>query len=88
MEVGASVRGSLALIKTARAWALLHGRMYVTPEDIELLFVPVLGHRLLLAPTFLAETRSLTRNQALEHDQGAVPRTGAGAASRLGERGR
>ena len=66
VDVGASVRGSLALIKTARAWALLHGRMYVTPEDIELLFVPVLGHRLLLAPTFLAETRSLTRNQALE----------------------
>ncbi len=69
VEVGASVRGSLALIKTARAWALLHGRSYVTPEDIELLFIPVLGHRLLLAPTYLAETRNLTRDQALAQIQ-------------------
>jgi MoxR-like ATPase len=69
VEVGASVRGSLALIKTACAWALLHGRMYVTPEDVELLFIPVLGHRLLLAPTYLAETRSLTREQALRQIQ-------------------
>jgi MoxR-like ATPase len=65
LEVGASVRGSLALIKTARAWALLHQRTYVTPEDVELLFVPVLGHRLMLSPTYLAETRSLSRDEAL-----------------------
>lgn len=65
VDVGASVRGSLALIKTARAWALLHGRSYVIPQDIELLFLPVLGHRLLLSPTYLAETRSLSRDQAL-----------------------
>ena len=65
VEVGASVRGSLALIKTARAWALLHERSYVTPDDVELLFVPVLGHRLLLSPTYLAETRSLSRDEAL-----------------------
>ena len=63
--MGASVRGSLALIKTARAWALLHGRVYVIPRDIELLFLPVLGHRLLLSPTYLAETRSLSRGEAL-----------------------
>ena len=69
IEVGASVRGSLALIKTACAWALLHGRMYVTPEDIQLLFIPVLGHRLLLAPTYLAETRTLTRQQTLQQIQ-------------------
>jgi MoxR-like ATPase len=65
VDVGASVRGSLALIKTARSWALLHGRVYVIPRDIELLFLPVLGHRLLLSPTYLAETRSLSRDEAL-----------------------
>jgi MoxR-like ATPase len=40
-----------------RAWALLEGRAYATPADVELLFLPVLGHRLLLTPTALAEAR-------------------------------
>jgi MoxR-like ATPase len=66
VEIGASVRGSLALDRTARAWALLHGRDYVTAQDIETLFLPVLGHRLLLTPAFLAETRGLTAAQGLE----------------------
>jgi len=66
VEVGASVRGSLALAKTARAWALLHGRDHVLPEDIEQLFVPVLGHRLVLRSAYLAETRHLSAAAALE----------------------
>jgi MoxR-like ATPase len=65
VEVGASVRGSLALIRIARAWALLHGRDYVTPEDVQLLFTPVIGHRLILAPTYLAQTRNLSREEVL-----------------------
>ena len=65
VEVGASVRGSLTLERTARAWALLHGRDHVVPEDIERLFLPVLGHRLLLTSAFLAETRALGRDEAL-----------------------
>ena len=66
VEVGASVRGSLALDRTARAWALLHGRDYVTADDIERLFLPVIGHRLLLTPSFLAETRNLAPQEALD----------------------
>jgi MoxR-like ATPase len=65
VEVGASVRGTLALDRTARAWALLHGRDYVTADDLERLFLPVLGHRLLLTPAFLAETRGLAPGEAL-----------------------
>jgi MoxR-like ATPase len=65
IDVGASVRGSLALIKVARSWALLNGRIYVIPDDLDVLFLPVLGHRLLLSPAFLAETRDLSRNEAL-----------------------
>jgi MoxR-like ATPase len=65
VAVGASVRGSLTLERTARAWALLHGRGHVVPEDIELLFLPVVGHRLLLTASFLAETRALGRDEAL-----------------------
>jgi MoxR-like ATPase len=66
VAVGASVRGSLTLERTVRAWALLHGRAHVVPKDIELLFLPVLGHRLLLTASFLAETRALGRDEALE----------------------
>jgi MoxR-like ATPase len=66
VDLGASVRGSLALDRTARAWALLHGRDYVTAQDVERLFLPVLGHRLLLTPAFIAETRGLTADAALE----------------------
>jgi MoxR-like ATPase len=65
LEVGASVRGSLTLERTARAWALLHGRDHVLPEDVEHLFLPVLGHRLLLTSSYAAETRALDRDQAL-----------------------
>jgi len=65
VAVGASVRGSLMLERTARAWALLHGRDHVVPGDVELLFLPVLGHRLLLTVAYIAETRSLGRAEAL-----------------------
>ncbi len=55
--VGASVRGSLALERAARAWALMHERDYVVPADIERLFLPVLGHRVVFTPAKLAEAR-------------------------------
>ena len=57
VDLGASVRGSLALERAARAWALAVGREYVVPDDIELLFAPVLGHRLILAPDVLVDER-------------------------------
>jgi len=65
VEVGSSVRGSLALAKTARAWALLQGRDHVLPTDVVYLFIPVLGHRLVLRPAFVAETRQLSYSGAL-----------------------
>jgi MoxR-like ATPase len=66
VALGASVRGSLTLERTARAWALLQARNHVIPEDIERLFLPVLGHRLLLTASYYAETHSLGRDVALE----------------------
>ena len=59
VAIGASVRGSLALEKAARAWALLQNRDYVVPEDVEELFLPVIGHRILFTPAFLVEVRRL-----------------------------
>ena len=43
--LGVSPRGALALLNAARAYAMLRGRAYVTPEDIKFLAVPVLAHR-------------------------------------------
>jgi len=48
--VGASPRGSLALLKLTRAQAALDGRDYVLPDDIKSLAVPALAHRLILSP--------------------------------------
>ena len=50
VQVGASPRGGLALLKLARGRALLDGRGYVTPEDVKAVAVPALAHRLTLAP--------------------------------------
>jgi MoxR-like ATPase len=65
VSIGASVRGSLALERAARAWALLDGRAYATPEDVERMFAPVLGHRLVFAPSFIAESRGRSRDEIL-----------------------
>ena len=48
VEVGASPRGSLAVMKLARAQAALSGREYVTPDDVKAVAVPALAHRLVL----------------------------------------
>jgi MoxR-like ATPase len=50
LAVGASPRGSLALLKLARAAAALAGRDFVIPEDVKAVAVPALGHRLVLRP--------------------------------------
>ncbi|RLF85924.1 magnesium chelatase [Thermococci archaeon] len=48
IEVGASPRGSLALLKLSRAYAALEGRDYVIPDDVKKVAVPALSHRLIL----------------------------------------
>ena len=50
VQVGASPRGALALFKLARANAALDGRDFVTPEDVKVVAVPALAHRLTLRP--------------------------------------
>ena len=50
VQVGASPRGSLALLKLARCTAALRGRDYVTPDDVKAVAVPALAHRLTLRP--------------------------------------
>ncbi len=50
LAVGASPRGSLALLKMARARAALAGRDYVIPDDVKSVAIPALAHRLILSP--------------------------------------
>jgi MoxR-like ATPase len=64
--IGASVRGSLALERAARAWALLGDRDFVTPADVEHVFLPVLSHRVAFTPGYLAEMRRAGWEAALE----------------------
>ena len=48
--MGASPRGSLGLLLSARAYAVVDGRDYVTPEDVKAVAVPVLAHRITVKP--------------------------------------
>ena len=79
--IGSSVRGSLALERAARAWALLGGRGYVLPEDIERLFVPVLVHRVVFTTGFVARARATSWPEAIEEFRSAclelAPRPGS-----------
>lgn len=50
VAVGASPRGTLALLKLSRAWAAIQGRAFVLPDDVKLFVKPALNHRLILRP--------------------------------------
>jgi MoxR-like ATPase len=54
---GAGSRGPLALVRGARAVALLEGRNFVIPDDIKRIALPALRHRIALAPDALLEGR-------------------------------
>lgn len=55
IEVGASPRGGLALMKVARAHAALSGRDFVTPDDVKMFVTEALGHRLIMKMEYAIE---------------------------------
>jgi len=55
VAVGASPRGTLALLKLARAKAVLAGRDFVIPDDVKFVAIPALAHRLILSPDLWAQ---------------------------------
>lgn len=63
-EYGASTRASITLDKVCRAYAYLEGRDFVTPEDVQLMALDVLRHRIIL--TFSAETKGVSKNDAIK----------------------
>ncbi|WP_028455187.1 AAA family ATPase [Chitinilyticum litopenaei] len=61
--IGAGPRGGIALVRLARAWALLEGRDFVTPDDIKHCALPVLRHRVAITPE--AELEGLDADRLL-----------------------
>ena len=51
IAIGVSTRGTLTMVNAVRAFAYVHGRNYVVPEDIRSLEEPVFGHRIILKPS-------------------------------------
>jgi len=70
VQLGVSMRGSLALVRCAKTWAVVHGRTFVVPDDIKELVAPVLAHRLMLTPE--AEFGHLTAEQVIGRALAAV----------------
>jgi MoxR-like ATPase len=50
IQLGASPRASIALFRTAQAWAAIQGRNFVLPDDVKRMVQPVMAHRLILRP--------------------------------------
>jgi len=71
VRVGASPRGSLAVMKLARAKAALSGRGFVLPDDVQEVAVPALAHRLILRPEFWAQ--DLSEERVIEEVLAQVP---------------
>jgi MoxR-like ATPase len=75
VRLGVSPRGSLALLKAARATAAADGRSYVTPEDVKAVATSVLAHRILLRPEAELEGRTNSELVARALQGVPVPRT-------------
>jgi MoxR-like ATPase len=69
--LGVSPRGATALLATARAWAWLSGRSFVTPDDVQVLARPTFRHRIQLRPE--AELEGTTADAVLESVLATVP---------------
>src|SRR5215468_6711857 len=77
VQVGASPRGSLALMLLSRARAALGGRDFVVPEDVKAVAVPALAHRLTLKPEMWL--RQVPGSSVIQEVLGAVPTPASGA---------
>lgn len=74
LYLGASPRASVAILNSSKAYAAIHGRDFVTPEDIKTVATPVLRHRVMLTPD--KEMEGLTTDEVVKQiiDKVQVPR--------------
>lgn len=71
IRFGASTRAAISIAKTARSWAYLRDRSYVTPDDIKIVAKPALRHRIQLAPHAELEGKGL--EEVMDELVGAIP---------------
>ena len=71
IQFGASPRATIYLTLAAKAWALLQGRTFVTPEDVKSVGPDVLRHRIIL--TYEAEAQAVTTDAIIKKIFNAVP---------------
>ena len=71
LQVGASPRGTLAIMKLSRARAVMQGRDYVVPDDVKAVAVPALAHRLILRPELWVQR--VRAEQVVEECLDSVP---------------
>ena len=70
LQLGISTRAAISLLRASQAYALLNGRDFVTPEDVQKMAEPVLAHRLVLSPE--ARMRNMTAERILANVMGSV----------------
>ena len=80
--LGASPRGTLALYNASRAWAALHGRDYVIPDDVKALADPTLAHRVIVNPA--ARIKNVDSRVVIAEILAVVPVPGAQPISPAG----
>jgi MoxR-like ATPase len=71
LALGASPRAGIALLRVAKARAIVRGRDYVRPEDVREVAVPVLEHRLIVAPE--ARAAGISGGEAVEEALAEIP---------------
>jgi len=64
VRLGASPRGAIAILKLAKAWAIMEGRDYVIPDDVKAVAKPSLIHRIILKPEY--EFEGVTPSKVVE----------------------
>ena len=71
IQFGASPRATINLTLAAKAWALIEGRSYVTPQDVKSIGPDVLRHRVIL--TYEAEAQNVTSEDVIQRIFDTVP---------------
>ena len=71
IQFGASPRATIALTIAAKAWAFMHGRGYVTPQDIKSIGMDVLRHRIIIS--YEAEAEAMTSEHIIQQIFESIP---------------
>ncbi|MEM0026465.1 MAG: MoxR family ATPase [Ignisphaera sp.] len=71
VKLGGSPRAGIAILRLAKAWAYIDGRNYVIPDDVKVVAVPALSHRIIVKPEY--EVEGVTSSRVIEEILKRVP---------------